>query len=119
MILIKKNTNEFKELKHLLLEYADIPGRKRWVHLYALKPYQTLSHKILLNTRKKDGETLYAMAYDSLKDYLYNATKRLFYEEKTGLYFFKSSVESKWIESPFELKGKLKMLTRPLKVVRS
>ncbi|PBQ31039.1 hypothetical protein CNR22_04395 [Sphingobacteriaceae bacterium] len=118
MILIKKNTSEFKELKHLLLEYADVPGRKRWIYLYTLKPYQTLSHKILLNTRIKDGDTLYNMAYDSLKEYLYASTKRLFYDEKTELYFFKSTATSKWMEAPFELRGKLKKQVRPLKVMR-
>lgn len=118
MLQIKRNSKEFKEVREIVGDYEEVSGRKRWILLYALKPYQTLSDRILLNQRKQNAEVLYNLAYNSLLDYFRDHTKKLFRDERTGVYYFKSNAHSKWMEVPFELTGKLKKQVHPLTVVR-
>ncbi|MEO6305783.1 MAG: hypothetical protein ABIP51_21720, partial [Bacteroidia bacterium] len=96
MLQIKRNSKEFKEVQEIISDYAEVSGRKRWILLYALKPHQTLSARILLNTRKQDSEVLYKLAYDSLTDYFKDRSKKLFRDQKTGVYYFKTNAASKW-----------------------
>ncbi|MDF2453727.1 MAG: hypothetical protein K0S26_3231 [Bacteroidota bacterium] len=122
MILIKRNTPEFKEVKNLVSEYTDSSSAKKYILLYSMKPYQELKEKILLNTVKKDGAILYSLAYDSLREYICSNTKKLFREEKESIYYFKTSSASASIELPFAFAGKLKkslskLLMKPTKLV--
>jgi hypothetical protein len=108
MILIKRHTAEFKAIKAMISEYADVPLRKRWILIYSHKSYSKLENKVLLNTVKKDSDVLYSLAYNSLYDYVHSKSKKLFRNEKDQVYYFKSNSMSTTIEMPFELKGKLK-----------
>ncbi|MES2516067.1 MAG: hypothetical protein V4580_18070 [Bacteroidota bacterium] len=108
MILVKRNTAEFKEIKNLISEYIDLPARKKLILIYSLKSYSKPDSKILLNTIKKEGDVLYSLAYESLQEYMHAGSKKLFREEKTNLYYFKSNSTTQAIELPFELKGILK-----------
>jgi hypothetical protein len=108
MNLIKRNSREFKEIKSIVSDYEDIGGRRRWIRLYSIKPYHTLKEAVLLNEQGENTEALYNLAYDSLHDYLFNRSEKLYKDEDTGLYFFKRSPQSKWLEMPFSFTGKLK-----------
>ena len=115
MILIKRNTAEFKEIKSIVSEYSDLPTRKKWILLYSLKSYGKLENRILLNTVKKDSDVLYSLAYDSLHEYIYSNNKKLFRDESLHIYYFKSNSITTSIELPFEFTGKLKKaLSKPL-----
>ncbi|MBA3663228.1 MAG: hypothetical protein H0W61_03345 [Bacteroidetes bacterium] len=110
---IKRNSREFKVVKELLVDYAESATRKKVIKLYALKPYQSLEERILINDLKKDVAILYDLSYESILEYIRDRSKKLFREDKVALYYFKSSSKSKWIEYPFELTGKLKKQVMP------
>jgi hypothetical protein len=112
LLLIKRNTPEFKAIKTLISDYTDKATAKKFILLYSLKPYQNLSEKILLNTLKKDSAVLYSLAYDGLREYIFSKNKKLFRDD--SVYYFKSNSDAKPIEQPFAFKGKLKKELAPL-----
>lgn len=117
MIAIKRNSREFKDIKEIFDDYANLKSGKKWIRLFSLKPYETLEHKILINDLKNAGDALYSINYDTILDYLRDRSKKLFRQDDSAVYYFKSSQKSKWIEFPFELTGKLKKKVMPLKVL--
>ena len=108
MELVKRNTREFKVIKSIISDHMEIPGRRRWIRLYSLKPYHGLKDAILLNNQKENPGVLYDLAYDSLHDYIFTRSEKLYKDEDLGFYYFKRSPASKWIEMPFSFAGKLK-----------
>jgi hypothetical protein len=118
MIAVKRNSREFKDIKDIFDDYEGHASRKKLILLYSVKPYESIEDRILLNDQKKDASVLYGLNYESVKDYLRDRSKKLFRENDKALYYFKSSEGSKWIEFPFELKGKLKEQVLPLKIVK-
>jgi hypothetical protein len=118
MIAIKRNSREFKDIREIFDDYEKDPARKRLILLYSVKPYEDIGQSVLLNTLKKDAAVLYQMNYETVTEYLRDRSKKLFRENDKAVYFFKSSVKSKWIEFPFELTGKLKKHVFPLKQVK-
>jgi hypothetical protein len=119
MILVKRNSSEFKQVKSLLEDYQGKPSRKKLVLLYALKPTEPLSEKILINKLKENAAVLYDMAYTSLLDCFNDRRYRLFRLGRTALYCFRTSAKSDWLQMPFELAGSLKRKVFPLKLVKS
>lgn len=112
-LLVKRNSAEFREIKEIVSDYADVAGRKRWILLYSLKPYHTLKDAVLIN-EAADAAVLYELAYDSLHDYIYNRSEKLYRDGESGIYYFKKDPHSKWIEQPFAFAGKLKKQLKPL-----
>lgn len=114
---IKRNSREFKEVKKLIEEYESKNMRKRLIMLYSLKPSEDLSAKVLLN-KSKSASVFFDLTYHALLEYFNDSKKKLFRQGNKPLYYFKNSALSKFIEMPFELKGKLKDHLFPLKVQR-
>src|SRR6185503_17552447 len=90
MLLVKRNSAEFKEIKEIVSDYSDLAGRRRWILLYSLKPYHSLKVAVLLN-KEPDADVIYNLAYDSLHDYIYNRSEKLYRDEDSGIYYFKKS----------------------------
>jgi hypothetical protein len=108
MVQIKRNSQEFKDVKNIFDKYEDHPQRKRSIKLYALRPFEKLEKQTLLNDVKENKDVLYNMAYESILDYFRsNKTKKLF-REGPGKYYFKENAKSQWIEYPFELSASLR-----------
>lgn len=107
MIQIKRNTTEYKEIKKIISDNINKTSRTRSILLYALKPYHSLKELILLNNQKANTAIIYDLAYHTLSGYFNNNSKKLFRDKDNKTYFFKSSINSKWIEVPFSFKGKL------------
>lgn len=118
MELIRRNSDEFARVATLLNDYKNKPSRKKLILLYALKPSEPLSERVLINKLKQNANTLYNMSYDSILQYLEDRHQKLFRESKTPLYYFKSSGGSDWLKFPFEFTGKLRREVFPLSVVR-
>jgi hypothetical protein len=118
MLLIKRNSREFKDIEKIFKEYRRMPTRKRLILLYALKPSEPISKRVLINSLPKDSDVLYEMHYNSILAYFADSGEKLYRENRQPLYYFKSSPETDWLELPFELKGKLKQRVFPLKIVK-
>jgi hypothetical protein len=115
MQLIKRNSNEFKTVRSIVEDYETLSARKKLIRLFSLKPYESLDKRVSINDRGKGSAVIYNLAYEGLLDYLrFNKSKKLYREDKEAIYFFKSSPSAKWLEFPFELRGKLKKQVFPL-----
>jgi len=113
---VKRNSREFKDVKDLIVKYVTKSTRKKLIMLYAIKPAQSLSEKILINT-DKNAEAFYDLTYDLLLNYLDDTRKKLFRKKHNEpFYYFKTTTKSKYIELPFEFTGKLKQYLFPLKI---
>jgi hypothetical protein len=117
MVSVRRNSTEFNTIAKFLLEYQKKKNRKKLIRLFALKPGEEISERILLNDLKKNGEVLYNMNYEGLLAYLDDPSKKLYRDDEAPLYYFKSSPKSTWNEFPFEFTGKLKKQLFPLKRV--
>lgn len=122
MILIKRNSPEFKAISRIVEEQAALPSRKRVIRLYTLKPYHKLSERVPLNVPGIESAIVYDLAYEGLQQYLLARNKKLFYDEQEAMFYFKSNALVKWMELPFGFAGKAAKEVTPkyslLKVVR-
>jgi hypothetical protein len=115
MVLVKRNSAEFKEIAAIFDAYAGKPGGRRSLKLFALKPYEALDQRIAIPPAKKAA---YDLTYDIILDYLkFNKAKKLF-RANPRLYYFKSNSNSDWKEYPFELSASLQRKVRPLQLVK-
>ncbi|MCE3225686.1 MAG: hypothetical protein K0S32_237 [Bacteroidetes bacterium] len=118
MIAVKRNSDEFKAIRKLISSYKNKPARMRSILLYNLKPYHSLKDVVELNSQKKNALVLYDLAYNSLEEYFDLPSKKLFRDEDEDIYYFKSSARSRWMELPFNFKGKLKTDLKKLRPVK-
>jgi hypothetical protein len=108
MRLIRRNTPGFRSIRELIDELRKDPSRKRSVLLYALKPGEPLSKKILINTLKQNKDVLYDLQYEVIYDLLRERSHKLFGDDRSPLFYFKTAANSTVIESPFEFRGATK-----------
>lgn len=99
---IKRNSPEFRAVRDFINDHVDDAGRKKKIRLYSLKPSEALKNRILIRS-----SIIYDLQFEVLLFNLLDAKHKLFRNEKSGLYYFKSSAESKFIELPFEIIGKM------------
>jgi hypothetical protein len=107
-MLIKRNSEEFKKLREIIEAHKKDPFRMKWIRMYSLKPSADLKERVLLNSAKNGGDIIYSMQLDTVLFNFLDAKHKLFKDENTGIYYFKPSSKSDFIESPFDLAGKLK-----------
>ena len=119
MILVKRNSPQFKAIKRIVADHTDLPARKRAIRLYTIKPYHKLSERVLLNSLGSGSAVLYDLAYDSMQEYLLNKNKKLFYDEDEDVFYFKSNALVKWMELPFGFATKFRREATPKKNVIS
>jgi hypothetical protein len=100
--LIKRNSEEFKAVRDFISEHEEAKDRKKKIRLYSLKPSDELDERTLISSA-----VIYDLEFEVLQFNLLDAKHKLFKDPKTGLYYFKSSSGSKYIELPFEIKAKL------------
>jgi hypothetical protein len=100
-IPVKRNSAEFKSIREFVNDHPDGHAIK----LYSLKPYEQLKDRVLLKRKSSDDKVIYELELDQLRFNLLDPKRKLFRDDGTGIYFFKESAKSKFIEVPFELKG--------------
>lgn len=99
-MLIKRNSEEFHAVRDFVNEHVDDAGRKKKIRLYSLKPSEPLKNRVLINV-----SIIYDLEFEVLLFNLLDTKHKLFRSEKSGVYYFKTSSKSKFIELPFEIKG--------------
>jgi hypothetical protein len=116
---IRRNTREFRMLRDAFDDYATKPSRTRSIILYSLRPGQPLSARVPLDNKRDPSNVLYNMQYESVQEYFRDRNKKLYWRRGTGLFYFKPTASSTWIELPFEIKGRIRKMVAPLFVVKS
>lgn len=106
-VLLKRNSEDFKKVRDFVNDCEGDKNIMKKLKLYSLKPYEGLEKRVLLHRDKKEEAMIFDMEFEVLKFNLLDAKHKLFLDEKTGLYYFKTSSQSKYIELPFEITEKL------------
>jgi hypothetical protein len=118
MVQIKRNSREFADVWDIFESYRKKPARKRSILLYALKPTEPLSKRVLINALKENADVLYDLHYNNILEYFSDRGEKLYREKDKPLYFWKSSPSSDWLKLPFELTGAPGKKALPLRRVR-
>jgi hypothetical protein len=103
---IKRNSAEFRKVRNYILEHHNSSTGTKAITLYAIKPYEHLTDRVLLRHRTKEERMIYDLALEQLIFNITDARHKLFRDETTGIYFFKVSAKSTQTEVPFELRIK-------------
>jgi hypothetical protein len=98
---VKRNSAEFKAVREFV---NDHPGGSA-IRIYSIKPYEQLKDRVLLKRKSSDDKVVYDLELDQLRFNLLDRKRKLFRDPESGIYFFKSSGRSKFIELPFEVRG--------------
>ncbi|MDF2436934.1 MAG: hypothetical protein K0Q95_1310 [Bacteroidota bacterium] len=102
-MIVKRNSSEFKAVRDFVNEFVNDHSKMKYLKLFSLKPYEKLEKRILLHRNKKEEAVVFDLELEALQFNLLDAGHKLFKDEKSGLYYFKSSSASSSIEVPFQI----------------
>jgi len=102
-MLIRKNTKAFKTILEILSACSDRPDREQLIRLYVTKAGQTIRERISVEGIEGGAGVFYEMGYQAVLGNLKSSNHQLHQsDEIPGLYFFHSSSNKVWDETPFE-----------------
>jgi bifunctional non-homologous end joining protein LigD len=105
-MMIRKNSKEFKAIKKIFSHYENLKERDKLIKLFITKVGHSLNDKIEIDSLKKKKEFYYNLTYDAIINNLNSQSHQLFTNNE-GLYFFHSSLDKSWDQTPFYLDQKL------------
>lgn len=102
-MLVRKNTKAFKTIQHLITTCQDRADRDKLVRLYITKAGDSIENRISIEGIEGDAALFYEMTYQTVLNNLRSSNHQLqISDDVPGLYFFHSSSNKVWDETPFE-----------------
>ncbi len=102
-MLIRKNTKAFKMILQLITSCKDKSDRENLIRLYITKAGHTVQDRISTEGIEGEGGLFYNMTYETVLINLNSTTHQLHHsDEFPGIYFFHSTSNKAWDETPFE-----------------
>lgn len=102
-MIIRKNTKAFKTILQLITECQDRPDRDKLVRLYITKAGQSIQDRINIEGIQGGAALFYEMTYQTVLNNLKSSNHQLHSsDEIPGIYFFHSTYNKIWDETPFE-----------------
>ncbi|HTE32984.1 MAG TPA: hypothetical protein VK666_21525 [Chryseolinea sp.] len=102
-MLIRKNTKAFKTIQEIINTCKDRPDREKLIRLYITRAGHTIKDRISVEGIQDDANFFYAMNYDAVLNNLASSDRQLNQsEDSPGIYFFHSTSNKTWDETPFE-----------------
>jgi DNA ligase D-like protein (predicted polymerase) len=100
---IRKNTKAFKTILEIVSACRDRPDREQLVRVYITKAGDTVKDRISVEGIEGGAALFYEMSYQAVLGNLKSANHQLHHSEDIpGIYFFHSSSNKVWDETPFE-----------------
>lgn len=108
-MLIRKNTKAFKTILEIVTACRDRPDRESLIRVYITKAGDTVKDRISVEGIQGGSALFYEMNYQAVLGNLKSSTHQLQQsDEIPGLYFFHSSSNKVWDETPFEFDEAIK-----------
>ena len=108
-MLIRKNTKAFKTILEIFMACQDRPDRDELIRLYITRAGHSVNDRISVEGIQGESALFYEMNYNSIVNNLQSANHQLnVSDEIPGLYFFHSSSNKVWDETPFEFDEAIK-----------
>ena len=102
-MLIRKNTKAFKTILEILTACRDRQDREQLIRVYITKVGDTVRERINVEGIEGGAGLFYEMNYQAIMGNLKSSNHQLHQsDEIPGVYFFRSSSNKTWDESPFE-----------------
>lgn len=102
-MLVRKNTKAYKTILQLITACQDRADRDKLVRLYITKAGDSLAHRISIEGIEGDAALFYEMTYQTVLNNLRSSDHQLqVNDEIPGVYYFHSSSNKVWDETPFE-----------------
>ena len=102
-MLIRKNTKAFKTILEILTACRDRADREQLIRLFINKAGDTVRERISIEGIQADAGLFYEMNYAAVLGNLKSSSHQLHHsDEFPGVYFFRSSSNKVWDETPFE-----------------
>ena len=108
-MLIRKNTKAFKTIKHLISACLNRADRDNLIRLYITKAGDSVQDRISVEGIEENPALFYEMTYQTVLNNLNSSNHQLqVSDEVPGIYFFHSSSNKAWDETPFEFDDAIK-----------
>ena len=102
-MLIRKNTKAFKTILEIFMACQDRPDRDQLIRLYITRAGSSVNDRINVEGIQGESALFYEMNYNSILNNLQSSNHQLnVSDEIPGLYFFHSTSNKVWDETPFE-----------------
>jgi DNA ligase D-like protein (predicted polymerase) len=102
-MLIRKNTKAFKTILEIVETCHDKPDRDKLIRLYITKAGHSINERISVAGIQGDSGLFYDMTYQTILTNLKSSNRQLHQsDDLPGIYFFHSSSDKNWAETPFE-----------------
>ncbi|HLT80572.1 MAG TPA: hypothetical protein VKZ86_06040 [Cyclobacteriaceae bacterium] len=100
---IRKNTKAHKSILRIVEDSLGRPDREKHIRLYITRAGHTVKERISIEGVEGESDLLYDMTYQTVLNNLKSSNHQLHHsEELPGLYYFHSSSNKEWDETPFE-----------------
>ena len=108
-MLIRKNTKTFKTILEIISRCQGRVDREKLIRLYITRAGHSISDRISVEGIQGDAALFYEMNYQSVMNNLQSPSHQLHIsDEISGIYFFHSSSNKVWDETPFEFDEAIK-----------
>lgn len=108
-MIIRKNTKPFKTILEIVTACADRRERAQLIRLYITKAGDTIRERISVEGIQGEVGLFYEMNYQAVLGKLKSSSHQLLQsDEIPGIYFFHSSSNKVWDETPFEFDEAIK-----------
>lgn len=108
-MLIRKNTKTFKTILEIVTACKDRPDREKLIRLYITKAGNSIEDRISVEGIQGDAALFYDLNYHSVLSNLESSERQLHQsDEIPGIYFFHSTSNKVWDETPFEFDEAIK-----------
>lgn len=114
-MLIRKNTKAFKTILEIFEQCQNKPDREKLIRLYITKAGHSIVDRIDIGSIEEKSSLFYEMNYQTVLSNLKSSSHQLHVsEELNGVYFFHSSGNKTWDETPFEFDEEITKLFEAL-----
>ena len=108
-MLIRKNTKAFKTILEIVTACQDRPDREKLIRLYITKAGNSIKDRISVEGIQGDAALFYELNYHSVLSNLQSSDRQLNQSDDVpGIYFFHSTSNKVWDETPFEFDEAIK-----------
>jgi DNA ligase D-like protein (predicted polymerase) len=108
-MLIRKNTKAFKTILEIVSSCQSRPDREKLIRLYVTKAGHSIKDRISVEGIQGEAGLFYEMNYQAVLNNLRSSNHQLNQSDDTpGLYFFHSTSNKVWDETPFEFDEAIK-----------
>ena len=108
-MLIRKNTKTFKTILEIVTTCQDRPDREKLIRLYITKAGHSVKERISVEGIQGDAALFYELNYHAVLSNLQSSDRQLNQSDDIpGIYFFHSTSNKVWDETPFEFDEAIK-----------